>query len=57
MSRSIKKGAFVDEHLKKKIDALNESRRLSFAFESYWLDRRDRDVNVEIGSHGERIAP
>jgi small subunit ribosomal protein S19 len=26
MSRSIKKGAFVDDHLKKKVDALNESR-------------------------------
>jgi small subunit ribosomal protein S19 len=26
MSRSIKKGPFLDDHLKKKIDALNESR-------------------------------
>src|SRR5450830_174963 len=26
MSRSIKKGPFIDDHLKKKIDALNETR-------------------------------
>lgn len=26
MSRSIKKGAFVEDHLKKKVDALNETR-------------------------------
>src|SRR5689334_9900954 len=26
MSRSIKKGPFIDDHLKKKVDALNESR-------------------------------
>ncbi|MFM9136597.1 MAG: 30S ribosomal protein S19, partial [Actinomycetota bacterium] len=25
MSRSLKKGAFVDEHLLKKVDAMNES--------------------------------
>ncbi|MEY3748176.1 MAG: ribosomal protein [Actinomycetota bacterium] len=33
MSRSLKKGAFVDEHLLKKLDAMNESgdRKVIFA--------------------------